>query len=338
MGSACRSSTATWVQSDVSVSVRGPGAAPIVVAIGGGHGCSRTLGALRRLPVEPVAVVSVADDGGSSGRLRRDLDVVALGDLRMAILALSPDETPIGRLAGHRFGRGELDGHSLGNLMLLGQLELAGGDLVAALDGTLALLGGRGRVLPCATTPIDLRADTAAGSVIGQVAVATTPRIRRVAIVAPTGVEPVVPPDVIAAIEQAELVVLGPGSLYTSILPNLLMPAIARALERSVARVVLVANLREQPGETEGMDLVAHLSAMFEHVPALRIDVLLCDVAADGRPALDADVAQLSGMVGRIVTTRLGDPADGHDPELLAAALAQILEASQGSQPTSTNT
>lgn len=320
----------TSVQSDVSVSARPLGATPTVVAIGGGHGCSRTLGALRRLAVDPVAVVSVADDGGSSGRLRRDLGVVALGDLRMAILALSPDDTPIGRLAGHRFGRGELDGHSLGNLMLLGQLELAGGDLVAALDGTLALLAGRGRVLPCATTPIDLRADTAAGTVTGQVAVATTPRIRRVAIVAPTGVEPAVPPDVIAAIEQAELVVLGPGSLYTSILPNLLMPAIAAALARSSARVVLVANLREQSGETEGMDLFDHVSAMVEHVPELRIDVLLCDVAADGRSALAADDARLEGMVGRVVTTRLGDPADGHDPALLAAALAQILDASSG--------
>ncbi|MGA1077573.1 MAG: gluconeogenesis factor YvcK family protein, partial [Nitriliruptoraceae bacterium] len=127
----------------------GGGSAPHVVAVGGGHGCARTLAALRILGVRTTAVVSVADDGGSSGRLRRDHGVVALGDLRAALLALTPEDS--GRevlrdLVAHRFAAGDLDGHSLGNLILLARLEARGGDLVAALDDVAALLGAAGRV------------------------------------------------------------------------------------------------------------------------------------------------------------------------------------------------
>jgi len=298
--------------------------APTVVAIGGGHGCARTLTALRRLPVRPVAVVSVADDGGSSGRLRRDMGVVALGDLRMAVLALSPRDTALGRLAAHRFGHGELDGHSLGNLMLLGLLEQQGGDLIAALDAMLRLLDGGGRVLPCATTPIDLRADSESGTVTGQVAVATTSRIRRVTVVPTLGTVPAAPPDALAAILAARMIVLGPGSLYTSILPNLLIPGIADAIVRSDAIVVLVANLREQPGETAGMDLADHVAAILDHVPGLTIDVLLAGSGDDVALGASQDDGRLASMVGRIVSRRLGDPLDGHDPDLLAAALDDV--------------
>ena len=291
-----------------------------VVVIGGGHGCARSLAALRRLPVERTAVVSVADDGGSSGRLRRDLGVVALGDLRMALLALA-DDGAVADVAGHRFGQGELAGHSLGNLMLVALLERHAGDLNAALDAFGALVGAQGRVLPSTTELVDLLAQTELGAVAGQVAVATATRIRTVQL---SPAAPAVGPGVVAAIEQADLVLLGPGSLFTSVLPNLLVPGVAAALQRTRAQVVLVGNLREQSGETEGMDLTDHVAALHRHVPQLRIDVLLADRAlvGDGE-ALGRAVA---ASVGRVVVAALGDPSDGHDPTLLAAEVARLLD------------
>lgn len=302
---------------------------PSVVVIGGGHGCARSLAALRRLPVERTAVVSVADDGGSSGRLRRDLGVVALGDLRMALLALAVDGSIAGSaitsLAGHRFGEGELAGHSLGNLMLVALLERHAGDLNAALGAFGALVGAAGRVLPSTTEAVELRAETAHGDVAGQAAVATSTRIRTVHLT-PSG--PTAGPGVSAVIEGADLVLLGPGSLFTSVLPNLLVPGVADALRRTPARVVLVGNLREQPGETEGMDLADHVAALLRHVPRLRIDVLLADRGAvpDGSSLRRA----IAGSVGRVDVAGLGDPADGHDPGLLAAEIARLLDESTG--------
>jgi len=298
---------------------------PSVVVVGGGHGCARSLAALQRLPVERTAVVSVADDGGSSGRLRRDLGVVALGDLRMAVLALAVDGSSAGAaitsLAGHRFSEGELAGHSLGNLMLVALLERHGGDLNAALEAFGALVGATGRVLPSTTDAVHLRAETEQGAVAGQAAVATSRRIRTVHL-SPSG--PSVGPGVIDAIEGADVVLLGPGSLFTSVMPNLLVPGVADALGRTRARIVLVGNLREQPGETEGMDLDEHVVALLRHAPALRIDVLLADRGAveDGAPLR----CEADGSVGRVDVARLGDPSDGHDPVLLAVEIARLLE------------
>ena len=319
-----------------------------VVVVGGGHGCSRSLRALRRLEVDRTAVVTVADDGGSSGRLRRDHDVVALGDLRMALLALAGDAAPPGEgsgeaaheraapdtgtivaLAGRRFERGELAGHSLGNLLLLGLIEEFEGDLVAALDAFARLVGAVGRVLPATTVPVTLAAETASGPVAGQVAVATATRIHSVRLDpddAPAA------PGVLDALDAADLVLLGPGSLYTSILPNLLVGGVADALRHTSARVVLVGNLREQPGETEGMDLADHVEALLQHVPGLRLDVLLAhersgreEGAATARDPLRIDEQRLAGLVGMIVRTDLGDELDGHDPQRLAAAVADLL-------------
>jgi uncharacterized cofD-like protein len=300
-----------------------------VVVVGGGHGCARSLAALRRLPVARTAVVSVADDGGSSGRLRRDLGVVALGDLRMALLALADAPTTssssVAALAGHRYSQGELAGHSLGNLMLVALLERHGGDLNAALEAFGALIGATGRVLPSTTEAVDLRAETEQGAVAGQAAVATATRIRTVHL-SPS--RPAAGPGVAAAIEAAQLVLLGPGSLFTSVLPNLLVPGVADALRATSARVVLVGNLREQPGETEGMDLSDHVAALLRHVPQLRIDVLLAHRAAvrDAHGLRSA----VAGSVGRVDVASLGDPQDGHDPVLLATEVARLLEEDRG--------
>lgn len=306
---------------------------PSVVVVGGGHGCSRSLAALARLDVERTAVVTVADDGGSSGRLRRDHDVVALGDLRMAMLALAdPVDDDVRRdlrsLAGRRFRRGELAGHSLGNLLMLGLVEEHDGDLLAALRRFAALVGARGRVLPATTRPVDLVARTATGTVAGQAAVATTRRIRDVRLVPE---RPPAAPGVHDALCDADVILLGPGSLYTSILPVLLVEGVEDALASTRARVVLVGNLREQPGETEGMDLADHVDALLQHVPRLRLDVVLAHAPADAvpgaraapgvTPPLAVDEARIGAIGARVIRAALGDELDGHDPARLADAL-----------------
>lgn len=292
---------------------------PHVVAVGGGHGCARTLAALRLLGVRATAVVSVADDGGSSGRLRRDHGIVALGDLRAALLALAPEDGPgdvLRELLGHRFASGDLGGHSLGNLVLLARLEARGGDLVAALDDVATLLGATGRVLPSATSDVTLVAETSEGVVRGQATVAATRGIRRVRLEPEA---PTAPPEVLAALDGADLVLLGPGSLFTSVLPNLLVPGVAAALAAAPAPTVLVANLREQPGETEGMTLDDHLGALRTHVPSLRLDAVIVDP--------DSPLGAVPPTAGpKVVAAPLAGPRGiSHEPARLAAVVAGLL-------------
>lgn len=293
------------------------------VAIGGGHGLNRSLQALATAADRVTAVVTTADDGGSSGRLRQQLGVIPPGDMRMALAALGDGD--LVRLLQYRFDRGELAGHSLGNLILVALTELHGGDVVAGLDRAARLVGARGRVLPCTTTPVHLEATTVAGEVSGQVRVAQTARVRRVRLDPPA---PAATPDAVEAIGAADLIVLGPGSLFTSLLPNLLVPGIAAAVRRASAPVVLVANLREQISETEGMTLADHLDALADHVPGLKVDVL---VAHSGQPPggrgrpLTVDPDALAGAVGRVETAELLDGEDGHDPDRLRGVLAPLL-------------
>ena len=292
------------------------------VAVGGGHGLARTLAALPEVVEEVAAVVTVADDGGSSGRLRRDLGVLPPGDLRMAVAAMARQRR-LAQLLQYRFPRGELGGHSLGNLVLVALQDLVGGDLQVALDELCRVLEVPGRVLPCTTTPVVLHGSTGDVQVRGQAAVASTPGLRRVWLEprAPE-VAAAVPP----AIAAAELVVLGPGSLFTSLLPNLLVPGVAEALAATAAPVVLVANLREQPGETQGLGLRDHVEILRAHVPGLRIDVAVVHDGPSptgGGAALDGH--GLVGVVDEVVTTDLLDGADGHDPQALAAVFTDLL-------------
>ena len=299
-----------------------------VVGLGGGHGLARALAALRLLGEHPTAVVTVADDGGSSGRLREDHGVVALGDLRMALytLAQNADLAPVFQ---HRFDAGDLKDHALGNLVLLALIERNGGDLVAALDDAATLLNCAGRVLPTTTSAVQLRAQVGDHEVGGQVQVATADGpVRRV------WLEPESPeacPEALEVIAGADVVVLGPGSLFTSVIATLLVPGIARAVTRA-ARVVAVANLLTQPGETSDFDLAAHLDALAGHVPGLRIDALLVhagpQVHGAGRPigAIESHPA-----VGTIVRADLalrsaeGTVTGSHDPQRLGDAMAPIL-------------
>ena len=292
------------------------------VALGGGHGLARTLGALVDVADVVTAVVTVADDGGSSGRLRRDLGVQPPGDLRMALTALCPDRDAR-ELLGYRFRAGELDGHSLGNLLLVALSDLEGG-LLAALDRLAALAGARGRVLPSTTVDVTLHAQAPDGSrVDGQVAVATTPGIDRLRL---DPQRPQATPDVLVAIADADLVVLGPGSVCTSVLPNLLVPAVAAAVRATDAPVVLVGNLDEQLGEGEGRGLADHVGLLARHADVVP-DVVLAHRGQDpatGRTPLHADAA-LQALVARVVETDLLAPGGGHDEGALATALRDLL-------------
>lgn len=311
-----------------------------VVALGGGHGLHASLSALRRLLDdltidELTAVVTVADNGGSSGRLRGEFGVLPPGDLRMALSALCGDDEwgrTWSRVVQHRFaGEGEMKGHVVGNLLIVGLWELMG-DHVRALDWVGRLLGARGRVLPMATTPLDISAQvrpTGAGPaapvtrVTGQVEVATTESEIVSVALEPDGFEACA--EAVEAVATADWVVLGPGSWFTSVIPHLLVPALRDALETTEARLVVVLNLEPQEGETGGFGPEDHLRVLLEHAPALQIDTVVADSGSVGdRAALEQVVA---GAGARLVVGEVGC-VDGprHDPDRLAGVLAGIFE------------
>jgi uncharacterized cofD-like protein len=310
---------------------------PKVVALGGGHGLFASLSALRRVTRQLTAIVTVADDGGSSGVLRRDFGVLPPGDLRMALAALCGDDawgTTWSRVVQHRFeGRGSLGGHAVGNLLIVALWELLG-DTVQGLDWVGRLLGAHGRVLPMASVPLDLVAEVEDADparpgeitlVRGQVACAsTTGRVRSVSLVP---ADPPACPQAIAAIATADWVVLGPGSWFTSILPHLLVPELAEALIATRARRVVALNLVPQAGETEGFSPHTHLEVLAEHAPGMKVDVVLADRRAAGGYA--AELEKAAGLLGgRLVMTDLAmrDGSPHHDPRRLAGAFAEIFE------------
>ena len=304
-------------------------AARRIVAIGGGHGLSRVLGACRRLGVAPTAVVTVADDGGSSGRLRRDLGIIALGDLRMALLALAQAE-PLAEVLAHRFDRGHLEGHALGNLLLVALAEGTHGDVVAALRRAEALLDCAGSVLPSTLEPVHIAARVAGARLSGQATITRT-RSRLESI----WLEPHDPSacaDAVAAVEAADAVVLGPGSLYTSVIVNLLVPDLRRAVCATDGLLVHVANVHATPGETANMSLGDHVDQLHAALGRRCVDVVIMHdgPCPDGPGTPLLPVAELAG-VGEIVTADLlarddrGNLGAAHDPDRLAVALARAL-------------
>jgi uncharacterized cofD-like protein len=310
---------------------------PKVAALGGGHGLFASLSALRRVTRQLTAIVTVADDGGSSGRLRRDFGVLPPGDLRMALAALCGDDawgTTWSRVVQHRFaGGGGLGGHAVGNLLIVALWELLG-DTVQGLDWVGRLLGAHGRVLPMASVPLDLVAEVAGVDparpgditlVRGQAECAsTTGRVRSVSLIP---VDPPACPEAIAAVREADWVVLGPGSWFTSVLPHLLVPELADALINTPARRLVALNLAPQPGETDGFSPHTHLEVLAEHAPQLTVDVVLADRGAAGGSA--AELEKAAAMLGgRLVLTELAvrDGSPRHDPRRLAGAFAEIFE------------
>ncbi len=310
---------------------------PRVAALGGGHGLWAMLRALVLLDVDITAIVTVADDGGSSGRLRREMPtMLPPGDLRMALGALTPPGSN-GELWGttfqHRFaGTGVLAGHPVGNLMLVGLAETLG-DPVAALDAAGALLNVRGRVLPMSCQPLDIVADVsgldedplAIRRIRGQVAVATTPgTVRRIAI---DPADAPACPEAVAAIHAADLVTLGPGSWMTSVLPHLLLDDLASALTSTAAHRMVVLNLEPQPGETDGFSQDQYLEVLHRYSPDFQIDTVVAHTGAVALPGRLANAAARSGA--ELILKSIADPSGAarHDPAALAAAIAPVVQA-----------
>jgi uncharacterized cofD-like protein len=313
------------------------------VALGGGHGLAASLGALRRVTDDLTAIVTVADDGGSSGRLRRDYGVLPPGDLRMALAALCGDDewgTTWSKVVQHRFagdtgpaGSG-LAGHAVGNLLIVAFWDLLG-DTVAGLDWVGRLLGTGGRVLPMAAVPLDIIAEVVGAdparpdevtTVRGQAECATTPgQVQSITLLPP---DPPAVPEAVQAVLDADWVVFGPGSWFTSVLPHLLVPSLAAALHATKARRLVVLNLAPQPGETDGFSPHKHLEVLAGHAPALTVDVVLADIKAAGT-GNQANLEKAAGMLGARLVMADVAAADGtprHDPELLAGTYAQIFQ------------
>lgn len=306
-----------------------------VVALGGGHGLAQSLRALRRITSDLTAIVTVADDGGSSGRLRKEFGVLPPGDLRMALAALCGDDRwgqTWAEVLQHRFSStGPMDGHATGNLLIVALWELLG-DHVAGLDWVGSLLGARGRVLPMAVTPLELAAsvrghDPAAPEVVstvrGQVEVATTPGDVLDVTLDPE--DPTACPEAVRAILDADWVVLGPGSWFTSVIPHLLVPGLRRALQETQAKVVVTLNLEPQEGETGGYTAEDHLEVLVKQAPDLRIDAVLADeVLAPEQDALEQVTKSLGA---ELVWADLADPdhPGQHDPEKLARVHALLM-------------
>lgn len=307
-----------------------------IVAIGGGTGQSTLLRGLKQATSNLTAVVTVADDGGSSGKLREELGIAPVGDIRNCIAALADAEPTMTRLLQYRFpadGSGDagLSGHAFGNLLIAALTEVAG-DFEEGVRLSNRVLAVRGQVVPVAAVPLTLHAELAQGEVLeGQSRIMRSRGIRRVWI-SPAAVE--ASAEAVEAIRAAELVVLGPGSLYTSLLPSLLVPGIRAALEATSGVRVYVCNVATQPGETEGYTLSEHLAALHAHGVGSLVDVVLANDNPRGRqpadyPAAPVRVDMLPGQgVPQLVTGDVVDieNAHRHDPQKLAAALLRILD------------
>lgn len=301
-----------------------------VVALGGGHGLATSLTALRGLGVALTAVVTVADDGGSSGRIREQMPVPPPGDLRMALAALCED-TDWGRtwrdVLQWRFATGgDLDGHAVGNLLIAGLWDRTGG-IVEGLDWVARLLRCEGRVLPVSTQPIVVSADVEGPAglvhVDGQVAVATAHGTYRSLSISPP--DPAVPAATLAAIEEADAVVLGPGSWYTSVLTHFLVPRVARALEAAGERTVLTLNIAHEDEETAGTDRADDIAALRDLAPGFRPAVVLVDSSHD-EPRLRAQV-DAWGAIYLVRSMRSPTAVDRHDHASLGAAYREAFAA-----------
>ena len=322
------------------------GRGPQIVAIGGGTGLPALLRGLKEFTSNSTAVVTVADDGGSSGRLRQELGVLPPGDFRNNLAALSDDEALMTQILQYRFGagvrengRGELRGHAFGNLLLAALAGVTGSfdEALLAAERVLAL---RGRVLPSTLEQVALVADVEVGAgeesretrrVIGESAIPESGgRIVRVYL-EPADVRPY--PAAIQAILQADLVILGPGSLFTSILPNLLVPGVAQALNHTRAQTVYICNLATQPGETDAFSLADHVDVLTRHIGEEWLDIVI----ANDNFHLPADTAGNTRLVEpawppirrghmRLITADLLDEKRPwqHDSEKLAAVLKKL--------------
>lgn len=311
-----------------------------VAVLGGGNGIPNVLRGLAALaregrPIEITAIVATADDGGSSGRIRRQRGGLPPGDLRNCLLALADDaDGAFGRLFAHRYeGVGDLAGHSLGNLVLMALAEQEG-CYVKAVDAAGRMLRTRGRVLPATASALRLEGETVAGERIsGESRIGAAPAAIRRVWLEPATAEPA--EGVLRALATADLVVLGPGSLFTSLLPVMLVRGVAEAVRTSPGARVLVGNLMTQPGETVGMTMADHLDALDRHAGEGLVDTLLLNETAIAprrlRPYADqhAELVSRAGLAARrenVLEAPLVNEAGKirHDPARLADVLVRL--------------
>ncbi len=321
---------------------------PRIVAIGGGTGLSALLRGLKEHTSNLTAVVTVADDGGSSGVLRHELGIPPVGDIRNCIVALADAEPLMNELLQYRFpvpegtdaaGGAGLGGHAVGNLLIAAMTAIEGGDFEEGVRRINRILAVRGQVLPASATPLTLHARLTDGSVIdGQSRIMRTSGIERVWL---TPDEVLPSDDALQAIAEADLIVLGPGSLYTSLLPSLLIPGIRDALLAASAPRLFVCNVATQEGETTGLDLAGHVEALVAHTAPGIADLVVANNQFDARPpeAWSAEPVRLRwppavSPVPRLVLDAVVDPGNAHhhDPARLADAILRVLAAEHGTR------
>ncbi|WP_319203090.1 YvcK family protein [uncultured Ilyobacter sp.] len=312
---------------------------PKVVVIGGGTGLSVLLRGLKHFPVEITAIVTVADDGGSSGKLRDEFDMPAPGDLRNVMVALSEVEPLVEELLQYRFkGDSSLGGHPLGNLLLTAMVGVTG-DLVSAMKGLRKVFDIRGNILPSTCESVTLLAEMEDGEIIaGESMIPKTHKsIERVFF--EKNPKPV--KEALEAIEKADLIVLGIGSLYTSIIPNLLIPEMKESLIKSKAKKVYVCNAMQQPGETGGYTVSDHIKAINRHVNGEFLDVVVTDSSEipktvmkkynqEGAGRVEVDFENLEKMKIDILEQKLLEISEKgtvrHHPYRLAGAIYSLVE------------
>ena len=313
-----------------------PAQAPLnVVALGGGHGLSASLSALRRVVEHVTAVVTVADNGGSSGRLREEFGCLPPGDLRQALAALCGDDdwgNTWARVLQHRFAStGPMHEHAVGNLLIVALWELLG-DHVNGLAWVARLLGAQGTVLPMSVAPIDIEAQVrgaapsepdALSTVCGQVEVAST--AGQVVSIDLSPANPPACPEALEAVGKADWIVLGPGSWFTSVIPHLLVPDLRRALVSAPARRAVTLNLAPQTGETDGYSAEAHLEVLGRYASDLKLDVVLADERVVTDAASLRSTAASFGADLVVADVAAGDGSPRHDPVKLANAYASFL-------------
>ena len=315
---------------------------PRVVVIGGGTGLSTLLRGLKEQTSNLTAIVAVADDGGSSGVLRDQMAIPPVGDIRRCLAALADDETLVGEVLEHRFAGspsdptpeagGPFGGHPVGNILLAAMTQLEGGDFEEAVRLANRVLAVRGQVLPAAATPLTLHARLHDGTVVDGQSLITKARSIDRAWVTPADVP--ASRDALAAIAEADVIVLGPGSVYTSLLPSLLLPEIGAAVAAAPALRIFVCNVATQLGETMGMDLAQHVEALVAHAGSDVVDVVLANnrllpgaLRPPSEPVRLTWPPEIPG-VPKLVLDDVVDPdaAQRHDPRRLAVAIMRIHE------------
>ncbi len=308
-----------------------------MVALGGGTGLSFLLKGLKELPVDLTAIVTVTDDGGSSGRLRKDLQILPPGDIRNCLVALSRSESLLSQLFQYRFGEGgQIEGHSFGNLFIAAMTGIVG-DFGNAVREASSILAIKGHVIPVTTDNVQLAATFEDGSeVVGETSISGAGK--RIISIALSPTNPAPSPEALSAIDDANMIVLGPGSLYTSVIPNLLVPGVAERINNSSARIVYICNVMTQPGETDTFNAYDHVRAVLDKTPIERIDIVVVNSRRAAKPLLaryeskrqywvPPTVKKIEELGIRVVATDLLLESDllRHNSSLLAAILIGLI-------------